>query len=169
MGERALVPAAMTAQPATAVGRLSPNGPWVGFLADADGFRLVTSRAGERIAISTSSGAIRLGELLAVAMLYFEEAVEAPPPEMEATQADLAGLMRWIANQTDGSVHGLLRGALDAIDDGLAGDTVVVRLSEARAGLGLEAAEQADAIDLLESRMRDPDGWSAAGEAAPSA
>lgn len=158
----------MTARPATAVGRLNPNGPWVGFLADVDGFHLATSRPGELVAVSTSSGATRLGELLAVAMVYFEEALEAPPPEMEATQADLAELMRWMANQTDGGVRGLMRGALDAIDDGLAGDAVVVRLSEARAGLGLKTAEQADAIDLLESRMLNPEGWSAAGEAAPS-
>ena len=119
------------------------------------------------MAISTSGGPKRLSELVALAILYFEEALEPPPPELEATQADLAELMRWMASQTDGNVRRLMREALDAIDDGLAGDSVVARLSEARAGFGPNAAEQADVIDLLETRMRDPDGWSAA-EAAPS-
>jgi hypothetical protein len=151
-----------------AVGRLTAEGSWVGFLADGGGFHLATSRPGGRVAISNSEGPKRLSELVAVAILYFEEALEPPPPELEATQADLAELMRWMANQTDGSVRTLMREALDAIDDGLAGDSVVARLSEARAGFGLNTAEQADAIDLLETRMRDPGGWSAAAKAAPS-
>jgi len=157
----------MTGRPATAIGRLSTDGPWLGFIADGAGFHLVCSRPGEAMAVSTSAGMGRLSELVAVAMLYFEEALEPPPPELEATHADLAEMMGWMANQTDGGVRRLLREALDAIDDGLAGDSVVARLSEARAGIGPDAAEQADAIDLLETRMRDPEGWSAA-EAAPS-
>ena len=74
-----------------------------------------------------------------------------------------------MSTQTDGGTRRLLRQALDAIDDGLAGDSVVTRLSEARAQFGPEMEEQEDVIDLLETRMRDPDGWSAVGEAAPSA
>jgi hypothetical protein len=158
----------MRARPAAAIGRLSPNGPWLGFAADGAGFHLVCSRPGDAIAVSTSAGTSRLSELVAVAIVYFEEALEPPPPEIEATQADLAGLMGWMANQADGGVRRLLHEALDAIDDGLAGDSVVARLSEVRAGFDVDAAEQADAIDLLASRMRDPEGWSAAGEAAPS-
>jgi len=62
----------------------------------------------------------------------------------------------------------LIGEALDAIDDGLAGDAVVARLSEVRRGLGSDANEQADAIDLLAQRVNHLRGRSAAGEAAPS-
>ena len=158
----------MTVGRAAAVGRLSSGGPWVGFIADDDGFHLAASRPDGTVAVSTTAGSARLDELVGVAMVYFEEALDAAPPELEATQADLAELTRWMAGQADGSVGSNLREAVDAIDDGLAGDTVVARLSEVRARLGLKAAEQADAIDLLEIRIRDPEGWSAAGEAAPS-
>jgi len=100
---------------------------------------------------------------------YFEEALDPPPPELEATQADLAGLLAWIAKaETDAARSRLIGQALDAIDDGLAGDAVVARLSEARRGLGSEANEQADAIDLLAQRVRELGRTSAAGEAAPS-
>lgn len=158
----------MMLRPAAAVGRLAPTGPWVGFAADEDGFHLARSRPGGRTAISMSGGSSQLGELAALAILYFEEALEPPPPEIEATQADLAELLSWMAAQADGGARRLLRQALDAIDDGLAGDSVVTRLSEVRAQFGPEMEEQADVIDLLETRMRDPDGWSAVGEAAPS-
>jgi len=159
---------ASNARRAAAVGRLRPDGPWVGFAADGAGFHLACSREPRAIALSTSQGTSRLTELVSIAVLYFEEALEPPPPDLEATQADMAELIGWMATQTDGGVSALLREALDAIDDGLAGDSVVARLSEARAGIGPNAAEQADSIDLLEIRMRDPEGWSAAGEAAPS-
>jgi hypothetical protein len=158
----------MAPRPAAAIGRLRPDGPWVGFVADGAGFHLAASRPEASVAISTLVGSGRLAELLAVAILYFEEAAEPAPPEIEATQADLAELIRWVAAQTDGQVRRVLRDALDAIDDGLTGDTVVARLSEGRAGLGSQTEEQADVIDLLEARMRDSGGWSAAGEAAPS-
>lgn len=153
---------------AAAIGRLGPDGPWVGFAADGAGFHLACSRGTGSMAVSKSRGSSRLSELVAVAVLYFEEALEPPPPDLEATQADLAELLGWMAHQTDGGVSALLREALDAIDDGLAGDSVVARLSEVRGGIGPNAAEQADPIDLLETRLRDPEGWSAAGEAAPS-
>ena len=151
-----------------AVGRLHPDDSWVGFVADGAGFHLACSRHVGSMAVSTSQGSSRLRELVAVAVLYFEEALDPPPPDLEATQADLAELMGWMASQTDGGMSALLREALDAIDDGLAGDSVVARLSEVRAGIGPKADEQADPIDLLETRMRDPEGWSAAREAAPS-
>ena len=73
-----------------------------------------------------------------------------------------------MAAETDTGRKQLVREALDAIDDGLAGDAVVARLSEARRGLGRETVEQADAIDLLAQRVKDLRGRSAAGEAAPS-
>ena len=158
----------MTPRPAVAVGRINPDDPWLGFVADGAGFHLARSRPGRMMVVSTSGGISRLDELLALAILYYEEALEDPPPEMEATQADLAELLGWMATEAAGAARRLLHEALDAIDDGLAGDSVVARLSEARAGFGPETDEQADAIDLLETRMRDPEGWSAARQAAPS-
>ncbi|TME32751.1 MAG: hypothetical protein E6I62_05450 [Chloroflexi bacterium] len=73
-----------------------------------------------------------------------------------------------LAAETDAARSRLIGQALDAIDDGLAGDAVVARLSEARRGLGSEANEQDDAIDLLAQRVRELGRTSAAGEAAPS-
>jgi len=154
--------------PAAAVGRLGPHGLWVGFVADGDGFHLAFAQPGEATAVSPSRGANRIAELLAAAIVYFEESLDPPPPEMEATQADLAELLAWMATETDADRQGPVREALDAIDDGLAGDAVVARLSEAKRGLTGETVEQADAIDLLAERVRDLRGRSAAGEASPS-
>ena len=70
--------------------------------------------------------------------------------------------------ETDAGRKQLVREALDAIDDGLAGDAVVARLSEATRGLAGKGVGQADAIDLLAQRVKDLGRRSAAGEAAPS-
>jgi len=155
---------------AAAVGRLGPHGPWLGFVAEAAGFRLVVAYPGSAaITKSPARGSRRLAELMAVAIAYFEEALDPAPPELEATQADLAALLRWIVqSETDDGRRRLVREALDAIDDGLAGDAVVARLSEARRGLGSEMTEQADAIDLLEARVEELRDPSAAGPAAQS-
>lgn len=158
----------MPAAPVVAIGRMGPRGPWVGFVKDAAGFHLAVAQPGEAAAVSPAGGANRVAELLAAAIVYFEEALDPPPPELEATQADLAELLAWMATQTDTSRKQLVREALDAIDDGLAGDAVVARLSEAGRRLGGKTVEQADAIDLLTQRVKDLRGRSAAGEAAPS-
>ena len=158
----------MPAAPLVAVGRIGLGGPWVGFVTDAAGFHLAFAHPGEATAVSPARGANRVAELLAAAIVYFEEALDPPPPELEATQADLAELLAWMATETDAGRRSLVLEALDAIDDGLAGDAVVARLSEASRGLSREAAEQADAIDLLAERAKDLGGRSAAGEAAPS-
>ena len=158
----------MPAVPLVAIGRIGARRQWVGFVRDAAGFHLAVAQPGEATAVSPARGANRIAELLAVAIVYFEEALDAPPPELEATQADLAELLAWMATETDTGRNQLVREALDAIDDGLAGDAVVARLSEARRGLPEKAIEQADAIDLLAQRVKDLRGRSAAGEAAPS-
>jgi hypothetical protein len=159
----------MPGTPAVAVGRLGPDGPWVGFSADGAGFHLAYARPGEAITVSPARGAARVAELLAAAIVYFEEALDPPPPETEATQADLARLLAWLATtETDAGRGRLVGEALDAIDDGLAGDVVVARLSDARHGLAPDTTEQADVIDLLAKRWSDLGGRSAAGEAAPS-
>jgi len=101
---------------------------------------------------SPAEGSARRAELMALAVAYYEEALDAPPPELEATQADLAELVRWLAAQEpEPRRHALFGEAIDAIDDGLAGDVVVARLNRVATTRG-ETDEQADPIDLLVSR-----------------
>jgi len=135
-----------------AIGRIRAGGPWVGFAARADGYRLVAGddrRTRERPASPDL--------LLALAIAYFEEAFDDPPQESEASHADLSELVRAVSDgETDAARRGLLHEAVDAIDDGLAGDAVANRLAAAR---GVETDEQADAVDLLvsltEEMLRD--------------
>ena len=142
----------------------------MGFVADGSGFHLAFARNDGGLSISSSLGPSRSAELLTATIAYFEEALDPPPPELEATQADLAGLLAWIAKtETDAVRRRLVHEALDAIDDGLAGDAVVARLGEARRGLTSgRINEQADAVDLLWGRFKELGGESAAGPAAPS-
>jgi len=155
--------------PAVAIGRLGAEGPWLGIVREEAGFRLAVAFPGSAAVTSRARGPHRIAELLAAATAYFEEALDPPPPELEATQADLAALLSWIAGtETDTARRRLIGEALDAIDDGLAGDAVVARLSEVRRGLGSDANEQADAIDLLAQRVRELERKSAAHWAAPS-
>jgi hypothetical protein len=129
---------------ARAIGRLSPNGPWVGFAAHAGGYRLVVGLGDRR-----RSADAEVDLLLAVGIAYFTEALDDPPPELEATQADLSTLVARLADaEADVKRRGLLREALDAIDDGLAGDAVAGRLGAARSPRN----QQLDPIELL--RMR---------------
>ena len=114
-----------------AVGLLAPDGAWAGFVRDEGGFRLAFGRPDAGPWTSTAEGPMRVAELLAVAVAYYEEALDAPPPEIEATQADLADLVRWLAARAEDPRRGLLDEAVDAIDDGLAGDVIVARLNQA--------------------------------------
>jgi hypothetical protein len=129
-------------QGACAIGRIREAGPWVGFQPTRDGYRFV---------IGTPDG-VRSREadvdlLLALAIAYFEEAFPDPPPEVEATQGDLSGVVRHVAAlESDPARRQLLNEAIDAIDDGLAGDAVANRLTAARPG---KPDEQADPVDLL--------------------
>jgi len=141
------------------VGYLAAPGPWVGFAHDADGYRLAfgETQAADTAAaqwVSDAEGAARLTELLTVAIVYYGEMLEGPPPSLEATQADLAELVRWLGmEETDLRRRLRLSEALDAIDDGLAGEVVVARLSGVLALAGSpKTDEQADPLDLLVSR-----------------
>jgi hypothetical protein len=138
---------------AVAVGLLAPDGPWAGFVSQEAAFRLAFGRPDGAVWASREEGAARRTELLAVAMAYYEEALDAPPTEIEATQADLAQLVRWLSSrEVDQHRRALLREAVDAIDDGLAGDVVVARLSRAVTDDPPDTDEQADPVDLLVSR-----------------
>jgi hypothetical protein len=125
-----------------AIGRTRSDGPWIGFQEVVGGYRFVVGTpAGERSMEADAD------LLLALAIAYFEEAFEDAPPELEATHADLSELVRYVADlERDGDRRRLLSEAVDAIDDGLAGDAVANRLSAARP---LKADEQADPVDLL--------------------
>lgn len=112
--------------PACAVGRLGTGGPWVGFAPTLDdGYALV---------VEGPSGSGRSPAdadlLLALAIAYFEDALDAPPDELAATHADIASLVRHVAGaEVDAPRRRLLEEAVDAIDDGLAADVVIARLS----------------------------------------
>jgi hypothetical protein len=136
------------------------EGVWVGIGRGPDGFHLVFGESStDRHWRSPASGQERSDELLATAVAYFQESLRSPTPEIEATQADLGDLVRWLAaDETDASRRRLLQEVVDAIDDGLAADVVIRRLSLARGGL--ETVEQADVVDLLVRRYRSlRDRW----------
>lgn len=131
---------------ACAVGRLGPDGPWVGFaptLDDAYALVVGTVPGGPRQVPADAD------DLLALALAYFEESLEAPPDELAATHGDIGALVRHLAEHTpDEALRLLLGEAVDAIDDGLAADVTIARLSRA---LG----DGADALVRLRRRVAD--------------
>ena len=125
--------------PACAVGRLEPDGPWIGFAPSLDdGYALTVGGAGE------SGGAHRVPaephDLIALAILYFEDALAEPPEEFAATLGDIGAVVRHAAERvTDAPSRRAFDEAVDAIDDGLAADVVLDRLARAF-GDGADAA-----------------------------
>jgi hypothetical protein len=111
---------------ACAVGRLGPNGPWVGFAPDVDdGYELVVGSS----SVELGRGPADTDDVLALAIAYFEDALAEPPEELGALHADIAALVRHVADrELDERIRRLLAEAVDAIDDGLAADVVVGRL-----------------------------------------
>lgn len=135
------------AGPVRAIGRLGPGEPWVGFLTTAEGHRLVFGRADGSLATDpTTDPEDRRAGLVAAAVAFFLALLTDPPSELEATQADIAGLVSGIVNQDVGDA-GLGREALDAIDDGLPAEAVALRLQRL-----LPAG--ADALAILRARAR---------------
>jgi hypothetical protein len=129
-----------------AIGRLDPDGPWVGFVRGEGGYRL---------AVGTDEGPIAVDAdddlLLALAIVYFENVLEDPPPSIEATHADVSELVRSVSDAAvDEPTRRLRSEAVDAIDDGLAEDEVIGRLVAARRA----PKEQADPLGLLRERVR---------------
>jgi hypothetical protein len=134
-------------QGASAIGRIRDAGPWIGFQPTSGGYRFV---AGTPDGVRSREADADL--LLALAIAYFEEAFLDPPPEVEATHADLSSLVRHVAAlESELTRRRLLNEAVDAIDDGLAGDAVANRLSAARG----KPDEQADPVDLLVELAED--------------
>lgn len=151
----------MAAAPSpAAVGRLGadPGSPWVGFVREGDAYRLAfcTDAGHWSVARPTPRR-----ELLAIAIAFVTEALPDPPPDLEATHADLAGLLEWLRDSApDAAERALLSEALDAVDDGLAEDVVVHRLVLAAGGAGPRTPdEQADDwAGLLAQRYRSMGG-----------
>lgn len=132
---------------ARAIGRLEPDGPWIGFAFRGDTCRLVLgAEDGLR---DTPAGA---DLLLALAIAYFAEAFGDAPPDLEATQSDLSALVRHVMRaEADPGRRALLGEALDAIDDGLAGDAVASRLAAARS----PTDDRVDPVEMLLVRARE--------------
>jgi hypothetical protein len=114
---------------ACAVGRLGDDGPWIGFVpALDDGYALVVGRDDAVQAVGT--GRAGADDLVALAIAYFADELSEPPESLAATHGDLAALVRAVAAaEVDVTRGRALADAVDAIDDGLAADAVVGRLS----------------------------------------
>jgi hypothetical protein len=118
---------------ACAVGRLDPDGPWIGFAPTMeDRYALVVGRDDQVVAVAGETGP---GDLVALAIAYFADELGAPPESLAATHGDLGALVRAVAEaEPDPSRRSLLNEAVDAVDDGLAADVVVWRLSRCLGG-----------------------------------
>jgi hypothetical protein len=137
------------AGPVHAVGRLAPDGSWVGFSWTPDGYRLVFGAADGSVRVDDiAHPAARRAGLVAVAIAFFLSSLPDPPAELEATQADLARLVSsLVIEPRNAPATTPAREALDAIDDGLPGDAVALRL-----GRMLPAG--ADAVAILRARAQ---------------
>jgi hypothetical protein len=130
-----------------AIGRLGPAGAWIGFGLRAEAWRCVI---GTDDAVHDAPADADL--LLALAIAHFAEAFDEAPPDIEATQSDLSALVRHlISEQPDGRRRALLSEALDAIDDGLAGDAVAARLAAASS----PGTDRVDPVDLVLAAARE--------------
>jgi hypothetical protein len=134
--------------PACAVGRLEPDGPWIGFAPSIDdGYELVVE-GGRRLPATPQ-------DLLALAILYFEDSLVEPPEDLAATHGDIGSLVRHIADARESppDLRTRLAAAVDAIDDGLAADVVITRLSDAL-DRGIEPRSH-----VAGRATGDPSGW----------
>ena len=128
--------------PACVVGRLDPDGPWIGFAPTLDdGYALTVDGddRGDRVPADPV-------DLLALAVMYFEDAVEAPTEEVAATHGDIGAIVRHAAERVDDEARGPASEAVDAIDDGLAADVVIERLQ-------LALGDGVDAVAHLRRRV----------------
>jgi len=131
---------------ACAVGRVAPDGPWVGFAPTLDDtYALVVGElAGGPRQVEADAD-----DLLSLALAYFEETLDPPPDELAATHGDIGALVRHVAeHEPDPERRRLLGEAVDAVDDGLAADATIARLTRA---LG----DGADATSRIRRRVSD--------------
>lgn len=145
---------------AIAVGSLSPGGAWFGFEATDEGYALCFGEPDGRRRRAPRTDA---HDLLNLALAYFGDGAHLPPDDLQATHGDVADLVRWLADAArDEPAHARLRAAVDAIDDGLAADAVMLCLAHAAQALaprtGGEQADAVDPVDLLAERYRVLEG-----------
>jgi hypothetical protein len=123
---------------ACAVGRIGPDGPWVGFAPSLDdGYDLVVGPADA----ASRRRRADADDLLSLALAYFAEELDAPPEELAATHGDVGALVRHVEHEQAPERSRLLAEAVDAIDDGLEAEVTIARLTRALAD-GEEAAER---------------------------
>ena len=117
---------------ACAVGLLGPEGRWIGFAPTLeDEYALVIGEGDGSSARATATS----DELVALAIAYFADELPEPPEALAATHGDIAALIRHLAVEAGEMEHArFLAEAVDAIDDGLAADVVVGRLSRCLSG-----------------------------------
>jgi hypothetical protein len=117
---------------ACAVGRIGPDGPWVGFAPTfEDGYAIVAGTDDGR----SASGPTTPDDLIALAIAYFADELPEPPEALAATHGDIGALVRHVAaTESDVERAQRLGEAIDAIDDGLAADVVVGGLSRCLIG-----------------------------------
>jgi hypothetical protein len=134
-------PAGVPLEGIRAIGRLTADGPWIGFGYRAGVPHLVLGVA-DGLRDAPADGDL----LLALAIAHFTEALDGAPPDLEATQSDLSALVRHLLRtETEAGRRALLSEAMDAIDDGLAGDAVAEKLAAARS----PATASGDPVELL--------------------
>jgi hypothetical protein len=138
--------------PATgcAIGSMGPGSSAIGFQRDTDGYRLTAWGSDGTLHGSRLEGPMRRRELSAAAIAHFEEALDPPPADREVTQQDLRELVAWLRDTSAPAVRAQLDEALDAIDDGLSGDVVALRLAGAARAEGFDAP---DPVALLTDRF----------------
>jgi hypothetical protein len=134
--------------PLCAVGRLEPGGAWIGFVPTVDD--------GYALAVGTSDGIRHVpaepADLVAIAVLYFEDRLEEPPEDLAATLGDIGAIVRHAADESRApDAAARFAEAVDAIDDGLAADVVLERLTRIL-GPGV------DALDHLRRRVAGAGG-----------
>ena len=133
--------------PVRVIGRLMPSGAWVGIESPARGYQLVFGAPdGTWLPDQDEDSEAARSGLVAAAILYFLALLPAPPGELEATQADMAALLTDLRARMSGPDRSLADEALDAVDDGLPADAVVLRLQR------LLPPGSPDAAELLNAR-----------------
>jgi hypothetical protein len=132
-----------------AIGRIGPGGPWVGFARGLAGYRLLVGDDG-----ADADDAASTDDLVALAVVYFEDSLDAPPDDLAATLGDIGTLVRDLAaGETDADRRRLLEDAVDAVDDGLAEDVTIARLARVLRG-------EADAASRVRRRVDELRGSS---------
>ena len=130
---------------ACAIGRPVPDGPWVGFApAFDDGYLIVLGGGG-----GTRTAPASAADLLALAVVYFEDSFDPPPDDLAATLGDIGALVRHVAeHERDPERRRRLDEAVDAVDDGLAADVAIARLTRLLPG-------DDDAATLVRRRVEE--------------